>query len=258
MPCFSVNNQLVLEKMMIKVLIIDDDERQLNTISAKVTDLGYLVAGSFSSSVEALSALIECDPDVILLDINLSKDDEGILLATEIQKKSNIPIIFITSMTSSDVINRVVGVNPSGYLVKPIDTYELKAGIELAFKKSQSNFRKEYPKRIENQDYLTIRVGQKLKKISFNEITHLKVESKNYVVLVDKNKKKLVVRESLKQILDTVLPSSFQRTHNSYGVNLSYVEFIDERSQQVYLTTGEFLPMGRAFRENIYSLMNIR
>lgn len=238
---------------MIRVYIVEDDPRHMATLQAKVVDQGFWVVGSSSTSAQALLDFKETLVDVVLMDINLGKDEEGIELANTIQEEYDVPIIFVTSMTADDTIKHAIKASPAGYLLKPVDPVELKANIELAVQKSnRANIRTK-----ESCEYLTVRLGQKLQKIYFKDISHLKVESKNYVTLVDRQKKKAAVRGSLKNMLDSVLPDGFLRTHHAHGINLAYVEFIDESTQSIHLSTGEFIPIGKVFKKKVYNRMNI-
>jgi len=238
---------------MIRVFIVEDNQNHLATIQSKVLDLGYQVVGTSNNSIQALHRFQGVPIDVVLMDINLNLDEEGIALAGKMKARSDVPIIFVTAMTTDLIIKHAIEVEPSGYLVKPIDPGELKANIELAVQKNKEAS----PKTNLNQEYLTVRLGQKLQKIYFKDISYLKVESKNYVTIVDNQKKKSAVRGSLKKLLDSVLPNSFLRTHHSHGINLAYLEFIDESTQEIHLSTGEFIPIGKMFRKDVYQRMNI-
>lgn len=223
------------------------------TMEAKVLDLGYAVAGTSNNSEQALQQLGSAAADVVLMDINLDWDEEGISLARKVQGKYNIPIIFVTSMATDAVIKNAVETAPAGYLLKPVDPIELKANIALAVQK------KTHPTTATNErpEYLTVRLGRTLQKTYFKDISHLTVESKNYVTLVDNQQKKFVVRGSLVKLMEAVLPNNFLRTHHSYGINLAYVASIDEPTQSIQLSTGESIPIGKVFKKEVYKRMNI-
>jgi DNA-binding LytR/AlgR family response regulator len=109
-----------------------------------------------------------------------------------------------------------------------------------------------------SDEFLTVRTGEKLQLVSFKSIKLLKVEVKNYVTLIDDHDKQFVVRDSLKNMLSNILPKTFIRTHHSYGVNIDYVSFIDEKEQTIYLKTKDSIPIGKSFRKLVYEKMNIK
>lgn len=238
---------------MIRVFIVEDNPKHLATIEAKVQGLGYQVVSANNNSAEAWLHFQKVAADVVLMDINLSRDEEGITLAGKMQREADVPIIYVTSMASDDIIRSAISTSPSGYLVKPIDPAELKANIELAVQKHK----KPTAKPLEKPEYLTVRLGQKLQKVHFKNISHFKVESKNYVTLVDQKNRKFAIRGSIKKVIDQVLPEGFMRTHHSHGINVSYLEFIDEATQSIHLSTGAFIPIGKSYKKDVYEQMNI-
>ncbi len=69
-------------------------------------------------------------PDVILMDINLVGEIDGIEAAVEISKKSNIPIIFMTGYDEPNIFERAQKINPVAYLIKPVEIWDLKPILE--------------------------------------------------------------------------------------------------------------------------------
>ncbi len=225
---------------------------QLAAMKSKVEELGFQVTGTGRTSAEVLSSLSGRSTDVVLMDINLHEEDEGISLASHIKEDVDVPIIFVTAMDSDSIVQRAVGIAPSGYLSKPVDPAELKANIELAVRKQNPAVKNGKAK-----DYLTVRMGQRLEKVYFRDVSHLTVESKNYVTLIDVNARRFVVRGSLKKMLEALFPPSFLRTHHSHAMNMAYVKFIEESTQEAFLISGESIPIGKAFKKEVYERMNI-
>ncbi len=243
---------------MIRVFVVEDNQRQLAATMAKVEGAGFQMAGYARTSIDALSGFEKSQADVILMDINLAQDEEGIVLAREIKKKSGVPIIFTTALNSVEVAKRAIDIRPSGYLIKPINPVELKANIELAVKNIEGETHGAVTSIDPTPDYITVRVGQKLNRIYFKDIVLVRVDSKNYLVMVDTDNRYHVLRESLKRMIDSILPKYFFRSHNSYAVSLNHIKFIDEQSQRIFLTGDNTAPIGRAFKEQVYKLMNIK
>lgn len=239
-----------------KIFIVEDNTSHLNVLKAKVESLGYQIAGTSQTASEALSDIKKTSPDVVLIDINLDGNNDGIVLAKQIKEISTASMLFITAQSKDEIIQDAIAVEPSGYLIKPVDLNELKANIELAmYQKTQTKSR---PNLKTEKEFLTVRTGQKLQLLPFKEIKILRVDIKNYVTLVDDKGKEFAVRDSLKNILNSVLPDCFIRTHHSYGVNMDFVLFIDEREQVLHLKTNDSIPIGKSFKEEVYQRMNIK
>ncbi len=239
-----------------KIFIVEDNASHLKLLKAKVNSLGYQVIGSSQTIQQVLPTIQQTLPDVVLVDINIQGENHGIQLAKEIKENTNAAVLFITSQSESQVISDAVAAAPDGYLVKPVDPADLKANIELAVFKNANNY-------IESQiqvedEFLTVRTGEKLQVLQFKDIKYIKVDAKNYVTLLDVNDKPFVIRDSLKHVIGSILPQGFIRTHHSYGVNIDYILFIDEREQTVHLKTNDAIPIGKSFKKEVYEKMNIK
>lgn len=240
----------------VRIFIVEDNQRHLNLLKVKLDALGYKVVGYSTVAHNVLPEIKKCAPNIILLDINLENDGDGITLARKIRDLSDCPLLFITAQQNDHTIRDAISVNPSGYLVKPVDPVNLKATIELAI--SQYTEATKLRQKSIKREYLTVRKGEKLQMLRFNEIKLLMVEVKNYVTLINNNGKRFVIRDSLKNMLNSVLPDYFIRTHHSFIVNINYVSFIDEKEQTLYLEADDSAPIGKSFRKQLYQIMNIR
>ncbi len=124
---------------MRKILIVEDDKFISAVYSLFLKNLGYEIVGSCKNGSEAL---IECErkkPDIVLMDIHLEGDLDGIQTAERLRRECEIPIIFVSGDTSSEVVERAVISNSYGYLVKPVNEKELGITIELAYYKHKSD-----------------------------------------------------------------------------------------------------------------------
>ncbi|HVP97018.1 response regulator [Methanoregula sp.] len=120
-----------------KVLIVEDEGLVAVTLEETLRRIGYSVTGIAMSGEEALALISEQQPDVVLMDIHLQGDMDGIETAQKIKGQSGTPVIFLTAYSDDETIRRVVLTESSGYLVKPINTRELFASIESALYKKR-------------------------------------------------------------------------------------------------------------------------
>jgi PAS domain S-box-containing protein/putative nucleotidyltransferase with HDIG domain len=117
---------------MIRVLIVEDDFISSTLLQRQCATSGYSVISAVSSGEDAIRVAQEDSPDVILMDINLEGEMDGIDTADFIFRKFSVPVIFITVSTDDETIDRAKRSNPYGYLIKPVDQKDLKMGIEMA------------------------------------------------------------------------------------------------------------------------------
>lgn len=94
--------------------------------------MGYKVAGTAEDSSDALARIEQIKPALVLMDINLPGDRDGIETAEEINQKYEIPIVYISSVLDSEIMDRAKKTKPKGYIVKPFTDNQLKATIEMA------------------------------------------------------------------------------------------------------------------------------
>jgi PAS domain S-box-containing protein len=117
------------------VLVVDDKGIVAKDIARLVTKLGYAVVGTSVSSQDAVKKADGMSPDIILMDIKLKGDKDGIDTAEEIFNKHGIPSIYITAYTDDETLDKALKTNPYGYIVKPFEEKVLEIVLELAFRR---------------------------------------------------------------------------------------------------------------------------
>lgn len=117
---------------MYRVLLVEDDRITSTLIQRYIRDLKYELVGAVSSGEEAVDIINSSTPDVVLMDINLEGDIDGIESAKRINNRDSIPFVYITSSADSSTINRAKESNAYGYIIKPFDKKDLRASLEMA------------------------------------------------------------------------------------------------------------------------------
>lgn len=120
-------------KKKIKILLVEDEVMIAQCMMLDLEDAGYSVLGFVTSGEEAIIAAQEENPDIILMDINLSRTIDGIDAAKEIIDKMDIFIIFLTCYDETTIYERVQEIKPVAYLTKPVEILDLKPIIESIF-----------------------------------------------------------------------------------------------------------------------------
>ena len=123
---------------MFKILLVEDDKFIATILSFFIKNIGHQLVERCSSGKEALELCKKHNPDIVLMDIHLEGDMDGIQTAERIQRDNEIPVIFISSDTSENVVERAIVTNSYGYLIKPIQKRELAITIDLAYYKHKS------------------------------------------------------------------------------------------------------------------------
>jgi CheY-like chemotaxis protein len=118
-----------------KVLIVEDDRLIAHIEQWRLSKLGYDVCGSAGTGIEALNCVAKMRPDIILMDISLEGEMDGIETARQIKKDFNIPVIFVSAHVDGATIERARAIHPEGFIQKPFNDDDLRVAIELGIKK---------------------------------------------------------------------------------------------------------------------------
>ena len=121
-----------------KILIVEDNAIVALETKERLKRLGYTIAGVVGSGRDAISMARTAMPDMVLMDINLKGDIDGITVAEQIRTFCPAPVIYITAYANEEIKSRAMKTNPAAYLVKPFRELELYSTIEKAFKMSGS------------------------------------------------------------------------------------------------------------------------
>lgn len=126
---------------MITVLVVEDEIITAIDIKGSLENLGYHVPPIASTGQEALDEAAKSQPDIILMDIVLKGEIDGIETANRIRDRQRIPIIFLTAYSDDATLARAGITEPFGYLLKPFDDRELHTTIQMALKRYQAELK---------------------------------------------------------------------------------------------------------------------
>lgn len=115
----------------IKVLVVEDEPLTAEDIRDYLTNASYSVTALAYNKEQAIKALAEDTPDVVLLDINLGGKLDGFELARILNEEHQVPFIFLTSYAHQGIIEQAKLTRPVGYILKPFDGKDLYSSIEI-------------------------------------------------------------------------------------------------------------------------------
>jgi PAS domain S-box-containing protein len=121
------------------VLIVDDDLIIANLIEMRLKKLGYNVVGITGSGKEAMALAASSRPEVIIMDINIKGEIDGIETANQIIREFDIPIVYLTGDQDPKTFERAKVTDDCEYIVKPFKDLDLSIGLELAIYKHALN-----------------------------------------------------------------------------------------------------------------------
>jgi putative two-component system response regulator len=115
-----------------KILVVEDEKIVALDINNTLTKLGYDVPALVASGDEAIQAVKRTKPDLVLMDIVLKGDIDGIEAAEIIRHRYGTPLVFLTAYADEEILRRVKHIEPFGYILKPFQEKELYSAIEIA------------------------------------------------------------------------------------------------------------------------------
>ena len=121
---------------MARIQIVDDEKIILLLLSKILQQMNYDVVAEASNGVEAVEKALEHKPDLILMDISMPGQFDGISAAEKINAAADIPIIFVTAYSKDMYKERLERVKYCSYIVKPIDMSQLQENIEKCLKRN--------------------------------------------------------------------------------------------------------------------------
>src|SRR6476469_1705260 len=131
-----------------KILIVEDESIIAEDIYDSLISLGYLISGTVYSGEEAIESTAEFRPDLVLMDVKLQGEIDGITAAEEIRSRFQIPVVYLTAYADENTLRRVNGTKPFGYIIKPFDEKNLHTTIQLALHRHQYDSLTNLPNRL--------------------------------------------------------------------------------------------------------------
>jgi len=234
---------------LVKILIVEDEMIIGANISLQLSELGYEVTGIVPRGEEALIHVEQNKPDIVLLDIQLKGELDGIETAKRMQLNNDIPIIYLTANSDEKNFIRAKETNPYAFISKPFKKLDLQRAIELTIGRTLIS-KKGSQKRMEDcisphilNDSIFVKRNDKMIKILIKDIYYFEAD-RNYCKIFSKNRDCLLVM-TLKNIGEKLPKEYFFRIHRSYIVNLSH---IDEVAGSHVVILKKAIPLSKALR----------
>jgi signal transduction histidine kinase len=121
----------------LRILIVEDDSVSALLLQRALEKNAHQIIGIADTGEKALEMLDEHGADIVMMDINLAGELDGIKTTEIINEKFDIPVVYLSASSDAETLNKVVGTNPSAYVIKPFNIRELNMVIELAIFKDR-------------------------------------------------------------------------------------------------------------------------
>lgn len=237
------------------VLVVEDESIVSKDIQHSLKKLGYGIAGAASTGEKALELAESENPDIVLMDIMLKGDMNGIEAAQEIRSKHAIPVIFLTAYADESTLSKAKITEPYGYVLKPFKEIDLHTTIEMAIYKHAKE-REVLRERdllfslVENKekDFIFVKANSKLVKINNKDIYYI-VALKDYVIIHTQDTR-YTIHSTMKDIEQKMGMDDFIRVHRSFIVRIDKIASI-EYPNLTLEKVDKLIPIGGSYRDDL-------
>lgn len=236
----------------VKILIVEDEMIIAANISLQLSALGYEVTGIIPRGEEALEHVKQNKPDIILMDIQLKGELDGIETVKLILQHHKIPVIYLTANADDAHFAKAKETHPYAFISKPFKKLDLQRAIELTITHIQSEKIENSLEAIQSgaafvlSDAIFVRHHDKMVKVIIKDILYIEAE-RNYCRIHSKDKQYLLVT-TLKDMDEKLPKKHFIRVHRSFIVNVSQIE---EIATSHIVIGKKAIPVSKALKEEL-------
>jgi len=246
-----------------KILVVEDENLIALEIKKRL-EKDFDVVGIFSSGKEALNYLSKKDVDLIIMDIMLDDDMDGIDTAEKINERKDIPIIYLTAYSDDKTIEKAKKTMSYGYIIKPIEENKLKINVEMALNKHKLEKLKENERILKSKEFLkekkiSIKTDEEIMLINLDNLIYMEVEEGT--VYFYTSNEKFWEKGTLKFWEEKLEGFGFYRCHKNFIINLNKIEkLIPGKSNSYLLKMQKYkknIPIARDKIKEIKEIMSI-
>ncbi len=233
---------------VIRVSIVEDELLIAESIAQKLEKAGFEVAGMYDRGIDAVNSIDNDAPDLLLMDIHLRGNMDGIDTALQIQEKQDIPIIYLTDHVDDATVNRAKFTYPVNYLSKPFNEIDLIRSIKLAFHNKSFSRERRFQTEVQEhsllEDSVFIKNQHVAEKVRYDDILFLEAD-RSYCKIITKQKD-YTLSTSMNKVWGQIDNSSFIRVHRSFVVNIKNITGIEGNLLKIH---GYEIQVNKEFRE---------
>ncbi|PZX57845.1 LytR/AlgR family response regulator transcription factor [Algoriphagus chordae] len=233
-----------------RILIVEDDISIAENIQEILELLGYVNTDIANSANQCIKIIKKFRPDMIFMDIKLKGDKDGIELGEIVKQMVDAPLVYVTSYSDPTIIERAKRINPAGFIVKPFNTNDIHAIVEIVLynRRTKPVSEKTTVSSTPESSYLVtdavfIKSDNSFERVYYADIYYVGANG-NMVTIFTKNRE-YNIRKSMKEI-EEILPSQlFFRVQKSYIVHLGQIESFN--TKEIMLQSGATVQVGRQY-----------
>jgi signal transduction histidine kinase len=242
----------------LKILIVEDEAIIAEHIAIILRNIGYCVVGIVASGEDAIATVAQTNPNLVLMDIMLQGEMDGVEAADKINQSYKIPIVYLTANADDQTLKRASNTLPFGYLIKPFKAKELQVTIEIAISRHQAEVEmkkaiqkaeqqrsKAQEEHVLQNEYFSMASHDLRTPISIIKISAHLLQDYSQMMSADKRHRHLQrirkATDSLNQLLEDILTLAHSESHQTRfnPTPLDVVSFCQDLVESIQASMGE-------------------
>ena len=225
-----------------RILIVEDEVIIAANLSLILTGAGHEVIGMLHQGEAVLPLVRQNEPDIVLLDINLQGEADGIAIGRRLRAETHCSLIYLTANSDDETFARARANAPEAFLTKPFNDLEVLRAVSLAAARRPTSPPAAAPYKL--SDRLFVRHRERMTRLLLEDVLFVKAD-RNYCQL-QSQRDSYVLTIPLKRFASR-LPPNFVRVHRSYLVNILHVTEVDDHGIKV---GNHPIPLSRNHRDD--------
>jgi two-component system, response regulator PdtaR len=248
----------------VNILVVEDEAIVAMALADKLESEGYHIVGIANNGLKAIELFEQNQVDLLLCDINIKGDWDGIQTVTKMIAIKPIPVIYLTAFSDIETVERAKKTFPAAYVTKPYNIINLRIAIEMAIhnfveriypeKKPTININfqeKENSKEsiLQIDNHVFIKQGYQFVKVALNDILILEADD-IYTTFIT-TEKKYAFRMSLTNVLEKLNFARMSRVHRSFAVNTNHISSFNDFELVIGNHT---VPIGKSYKTDFMKI----
>lgn len=232
----------------LSIYIVEDMAITRAALEDKLVANNFRIAGSSATAEKAWSDLQHIEmPDLLLLDIHLAGEKDGIWLAGKVREFKNIPIVYLTAFGDNQTLDLISNTKPDGYLMKPYNGPTLLTTINIAIEHFKNS------RNVPDSDIIFIRDSSLRVRLDPKEIIYI-LSDGNYLHIHLKDKRH-VIRHKMSDFALELPENLIVRVHQRYMVNINCIEQVG--SDHIQINNGFEIRIAGEYKKQLWEKLRI-
>jgi DNA-binding LytR/AlgR family response regulator len=239
-----------------RILAVEDDELHADVLRMTMHKLGHELISIVDNSNDLFRMINATRPDLLLMDIDIGEELNGIDIVKKINEQYNLPVVYVTSLQEQEIYKAARATEPEGFVLKPYNPITLQAAIDFSIlrKEKEKNGKIKEERTAVKSESVFVKDGNSLVKIKVQDIQLIEAYDK-YCYVYTKEKKYLLSIQ-LKNAVSQLPDDQFIQVHRSYLINFESIAKV-RLAENIVEVAGKDIPISKSHKGELFSRLNL-